>query len=343
MESRMERSLKEMEKLSKLFGSDIFDDQGITTLRISKQSGIGQIRCINFDKGLFAMEFELRPNMDLAVPLCISDSDTLKFIYCLEGDCYYRSHPADNLVFLNTFQNAIVRAKENCHSELLIKKGEQVKLQIIQINADVYFQGNDQNPNSVSGRLATFFKEFKKRSSLVHLGKLNLEIADFIKNMRRARYTDSLSELLYFEGICILILASHIGQYKAETYGLVNSTSLLTRELKVIIELADSITQKPDRHYSLDSLCSESGLSAAKLQEGFKFLYHRTVSDYIRNTRLERAERLLRETDMNISEVVYSVGLTSRSYFCKIFKEKYKCNPKKYKNSTNMGLVEFIH
>ncbi|MDX1318460.1 MAG: AraC family transcriptional regulator, partial [Xanthomarina gelatinilytica] len=40
---------------------------------------------------------------------------------------------------------------------------------------------------------------------------------------------------------------------------------------------------------------------------------------------------LIKNTDMNISEVVYTIGLTSRSYFSKIFKEKYNCSPKDYK------------
>ncbi|RXJ44361.1 helix-turn-helix domain-containing protein [Gelidibacter gilvus] len=33
---------------------------------------------------------------------------------------------------------------------------------------------------------------------------------------------------------------------------------------------------------------------------------------------------------MNISEIVYSVGLSSRSYFCRIFKKRFKCSPKLY-------------
>ena len=35
---------------------------------------------------------------------------------------------------------------------------------------------------------------------------------------------------------------------------------------------------------------------------------------------------------LNISEVVYSIGFTSRSYFSKIFRRKYNCSPKQYKD-----------
>ncbi|WP_431137979.1 helix-turn-helix domain-containing protein, partial [Psychroserpens mesophilus] len=55
--------------------------------------------------------------------------------------------------------------------------------------------------------------------------------------------------------------------------------------------------------------------------------YTRTVADYVRHVRLETARNLLRKTDMNISEVVYSVGFNSRSYFSNIFKKQYGLSP----------------
>ena len=62
-------------------------------------------------------------------------------------------------------------------------------------------------------------------------------------------------------------------------------------------------------------------------------MHNRTVTDYIRNVRVEVAEELIKNTDLNISEIVYSIGLTSRSYFSKIFKEKYNCSPKYYQEN----------
>lgn len=45
------------------------------------------------------------------------------------------------------------------------------------------------------------------------------------------------------------------------------------------------------------------------------------------------AEKLIKTTDLNISQIVYTIGLSSRSYFSKIFKEKYKCSPREYENN----------
>ena len=52
-----------------------------------------------------------------------------------------------------------------------------------------------------------------------------------------------------------------------------------------------------------------------------------TVNDYIKEYRLKRALTMLTSEDKNVSEVVYALGLSSRSYFSKIFKEKYGIPP----------------
>src|SRR5690606_26865939 len=87
----------------------------------------------------------------------------------------------------------------------------------------------------------------------------------------------------------------------------------------------------------LDDLCTipelahRTGLNVNKLQEGFKMSYNMTVNQYIHEIRLKRAIQLLRESDYNISEIVAKVGLNSKSYFSKIFKDAYGITPTGYR------------
>ena len=48
---------------------------------------------------------------------------------------------------------------------------------------------------------------------------------------------------------------------------------------------------------------------------------------FIVEKRLEKAAQLLEQGNLNISEIVYSIGFTSRSYFSKIFKNRYGVSP----------------
>ena len=110
-------------------------------------------------------------------------------------------------------------------------------------------------------------------------------------------------------------------------------TSLTKMELNAIAELTDYINEFTDLDHKVENLSDRVGLSAAKLQEGFKFQHGLTVCEYIRSVRLTKSEDLIINTDLNISEIVYSVGFTSRSYFSKIFKERFDCTPSEYKKN----------
>lgn len=110
-------------------------------------------------------------------------------------------------------------------------------------------------------------------------------------------------------------------------------------EIQQLEALTNTIKTYPHRQYTIKSLCKQTGLSVSKLQLGFKEMHNCTVAIFIRNIRLEKALDMLRNTDLNVSEIVYSVGLTSRSYFCRIFKKRFKCSPKTYQQQLRLSAM----
>ncbi|MDL2309939.1 response regulator [Parabacteroides sp. OttesenSCG-928-B22] len=72
------------------------------------------------------------------------------------------------------------------------------------------------------------------------------------------------------------------------------------------------------------------GMSRANFYRKVKSATGLSPIDLIRNIRLEVGAQLLRETDMNISEVAQKVGFSSRSYFAKNFKALYGISPSEY-------------
>ena len=339
MKKRKQRACDELKRVALNIQGEIVRNQGTCTLKVDDSLGEGAVKCVNFDDGLFVMEFDLQLREDTYLSLLSENENSIYFFYCFKGDCFYAAQHNNHFVKLDELQTAIIKTNHNFAGGMVLKENSRINLNILRIDIDTYFEKHAQSPTVIAKKLKEFLSDLNRRHNLVHLGKMNLEIGEYVQRLSKAKYAETLPELLYFEGICILILASHIEQYKRETSGVVNPTRLIKREIKKVMEMANMITETPEKQYTVTSLCQISGLSAAKLQEGFKFLYQRTVADYIRNARLEMSERLIKQTDMNISEVVYSVGLTSRSYFCKIFKEKYNCNPKDYKSKQNIAVL----
>lgn len=56
-----------------------------------------------------------------------------------------------------------------------------------------------------------------------------------------------------------------------------------------------------------------------------------TYSEYVQKLRLERAVRLLEETDAGIDDIIHEVGYNNKGYFYKLFKEQYGCTPAEWR------------
>ncbi len=88
---------------------------------------------------------------------------------------------------------------------------------------------------------------------------------------------------------------------------------------------------------SVEELSAELGMSRVNLYKKLLAITGRTPIEFIRVIRLKRAAQLLRESQMNVSEIAYQVGYNSTKYFSKYFKEEFGMSPSDYqdKNKTH--------
>ena len=83
---------------------------------------------------------------------------------------------------------------------------------------------------------------------------------------------------------------------------------------------------------NLDAFCKELGLSKSNLYRKIKQITGYSPNEFIRNFRLETAAKMLKETDMTITEVYCAVGYNSLAYFSNCFKALYGMSPTEFKN-----------
>ena len=84
--------------------------------------------------------------------------------------------------------------------------------------------------------------------------------------------------------------------------------------------------------FSVEDFSNTVGMSRMQLHRKLKALTGLSASEFIRSQRLKLAAKLLKTSDINISQVGYSVGFNDHSYFTKCFKETYRCTPTEYVN-----------
>lgn len=90
----------------------------------------------------------------------------------------------------------------------------------------------------------------------------------------------------------------------------------------------------------VELLCTEIGISRANLYRKLKSITELSPMELIRNKRLEMAAKLLKESEMNVSEIASHLGFNSHSYFSNSFKTFYGCTPTEFvqiKNNQEQG------
>lgn len=85
-----------------------------------------------------------------------------------------------------------------------------------------------------------------------------------------------------------------------------------------------------DSEFNVTSLAKEIGMSRPVLFRKTKMLTGFSVIDLLRDVRLKKAEMLLRQKKMTISEVAFTVGFSDPKYFSKAFRNQYGKSPSQY-------------
>ena len=85
--------------------------------------------------------------------------------------------------------------------------------------------------------------------------------------------------------------------------------------------------QMADESFGVSELADQVGMSRSNLLRRVQKLTGLSVSVLIREVRLDKAQQLLKDDSLNVSEVAYQVGFNSVSYFVKCYRELFGYPP----------------
>ena len=102
---------------------------------------------------------------------------------------------------------------------------------------------------------------------------------------------------------------------------------------ELFIQKATKIIDKylDKNEFDVEMFADEMNLSSVQLRRKLKAITDQTVTEFVRNYRLEIASNMLKKSEGTVSEVAYKVGFESLSYFSKVFLEKYEKMPSEWK------------
>src|SRR5260221_10164893 len=135
---------------------------------------------------------------------------------------------------------------------------------------------------------------------------------------------------LFVEGIAQSLAGHLVRTYADETNheykGGLPGFRLRKVRAMMVAHLADA--------FSLIRLAREAGMSEFHFSRAFKRTTGLTPSQYFIDLRLEKARRLLRETNRSAIEIGLDVGYTSPSHFARIFCREVGISPTEYRRLT---------
>lgn len=302
-------------------------DSGELLVNLPATLGEGFVRGTSFESGLGIIEYHCRFLENYEILFSIVDTHPLKFMFCSEGTIDHSFQDDPEIHCIQTYQNIIVSSSGHKGHLLRFTAGEKSHVTSIEIVRTDFSKRNNYQFEGLEPVLKELFRDSTAENQFFYQGNYSIKAADIVEEIANKQLKGFLGSI-FLEGKLFELLVVQIIQYQDDQREDVPPQILRQADVEKIKKAAALINNNLNENYSVDRLAEEVGTNVNRLQDGFKYLYDLTVNKYVQQVKLEAARRMLNNPEYNVSDIVSLIGLNNRSYFSKIFKEKYGVSPK---------------
>ena len=136
--------------------------------------------------------------------------------------------------------------------------------------------------------------------------------------------------------LTVYLLRAHINAQRSDEFEL-SRVGVVDRRLRRAIEF---MSDNCGRELNLAEIAGSAYLSEFHFARLFKKITGATPHAYLASLRIEKARRLLAETDLPITEVGAQVGYASQSHFTKVFREATGLTPRAFRNAATNRVAD---
>lgn len=304
------------------------DDNSELTIQIPEKIGTGFIRGSNFKSGIGIIQYCCTFHEDLEIHFTSDKTHPLKFIFCSEGRIEHSFAHDTERHQIDTFQNIIVSSQANNGHVLYFTANQVTNVSSLEIIREQFADYITYNYKDLEPRLQQVLKDSESETQFLYHGNYSITSADIVEEIQNKELSGFLRSI-FLEGKTFEMLSKQINQYQDDQQD--EKPQIMRRsDVEKVKRAVNMIEENLNQNYSVDYLAKEVGTNVNKLQESFKYMFDLTVNKYMQQVKLEAAKEMLSNSDHNISQIVTQIGLNNRSYFSKIFKEKYGVSPKHF-------------
>lgn len=315
-----------LKELASAFETSYTEEYGEAYIEFSNEYGEGKISGINFPNGVGIFRFETRLNEDTCLDFHGDLIHPFKFVYVTEGRLDHSFRGEDLVHHIEKNQSVIIGANSGSGNKIMFPGDIPISVVMLDVDRQKFVDQLTFPLEEMDDIYHRIFADTNAMRTLYHHTQYSLKMSHLIQELRDFT-TPGLERVSYHGAKALELLTFMLMLYRDDTQPEDSQSVIRQKDLEKVKLVIFQIDQNIAEIGNISSLAKSVDITESKLQEGFQVLFNCSVHEYIQRKRMETAMLLLLKTDKTISEIVYEIGLNSRSHFSKIFKEKYEMTP----------------
>lgn len=312
--------------LENKFNCSIEEEQFSKKYIFRNKEGSGNLTHIQLDEGFDIFQMEIKNQLFFEFDNTGYNEDILEVGYCYGGAMIIEMMPSKTKMFVSSGDMFVYKMnnseeKFNFYYHNAKTISLSMSCNLIQRATGKTFK--EQTEKNWKSELNNLFKDevliIEKASENVQ--KIAMELNTLV--------VDNMMAYILLKSKALETVAMIVHEKQAEKY--LSNPHCECKEKTTICCAVELINNEVERVTSVKWLSEEVGMSPYKLQKGFKEVVKMTVYAYIKESRIKKAEILLRETHHSVLEIANEVGYENPSKFAHIFKLHYGVSPLKYR------------
>lgn len=315
--------------IAKNFGIPYDEEHNEMCIRIPEELGSGYVKATQFENGLGVLESDYLLKKEFHFEFEKGVIHPLKIIFNRESAFGHQFSGNEGEHRIEHLESAILSCNSKHTHVFKMPANEPICTFSIQINRKLFEKKIDTFLSEMDENMETLFRDVNGINLFFYKGHYSLDISKFLEEFTECEH-EGFMKAVYQEGKAYEILTHHLKQYLDDLNEPDKRKILRQSTVDRIEKAVDLIREEIATVDNVIALANHVGLNQNTLQAGFKQLYGKSVNQFIRDERIEMAKDLIETSNMNITEITYAIGINSRSYFSKLFKEKFAVSPKQY-------------
>lgn len=165
-------------------------------------------------------------------------------------------------------------------------------------------------------------------------------LSELIRALKKSGNLDGQMNILMWRrlldcsstGQIIEVLVEYVDRYMV-----IDRKENMNQQRNLIRKIAEFIEEKIQENWTVKQLSEQFNLNASYLSVLFKKEMGKTISEFVQETRIHLARKLLQDPNIKVYEVADQVGIQTSAYFTYLFKKIVGSTPQEYRNYHHMS------